>query len=403
MASLERQQLPETELTAVLAGPSSHDGTRFNVNLVLSEPISDGYRQVRDHAFTVTGGSITKAVRVNKTRVDGKWEASEWRLGVRPSGANDDVTLSAPGNRSCTERGALCTADDRSLSHPLSLTVPATMDASASEFDDDAGCNARDARSLPEGRSRTGSLEQGGDCDWFKTWVDYDKRYKVTLEGLSSSRSLRFIRASHRSTVPDAETPDSDANRTQIHVLPDWSGGLYIEVSSSSSETGGYTLSIEEDPEMTWSGSEPPDLPGDTSTWAVVEVGDTVNGRYACGEDNDWYRIDLDADASVQVDLAAVANSDVARRLLDPVLRVMDGDGELLEVAGSFVIDDDSGGGSSGKDAKVTISAGSSDVTRYIEARFGQLLQTDADPPVYTGQVRPSPFCGRYVLSLTEP
>lgn len=401
VAGLIAAQMEEVALTATLAAPSSHDGTPFNVQLVLSEPIRVSFRRVRDHAFTVTGGEITAASRLDKVRSEsGKWVASQWRLGVQPSGANDDVTLSAPGNRPCNEHGALCTEDRRSLSHSLSVTIPAATDRSSPEFEDDIGCNRHDSRSMSVGDSESGTLEQGGDCDWFNVWVDYDERYKVTLAGLGTSRSLRFIRGSDRSVIPGTQTLiESDANQTQMHFTPDYHGRLYVEVSSSSSETGAYTLSIEDDPEMVWSGSEPPDLPGDTTTWAVVEVGDTVNGRYKC-HDTDWYKIVLDANESAQVDLSPVTNSDTERRLLDPVLRILDADGDLLEVGGEYVFDDDSGGGVGGKDARVTISAGSSAVTRYIEAAFGRLIQ-EGDPLEYTGEVDLSAFCGRYVLNVS--
>ena len=80
---------------------------------------------MRDEAFTVTGGSITRARRVNRQTQSGRTVASQWELTVQPSGASDDVALSAPGGRSCDDDGALCTADDRSLSHALNATVSA--------------------------------------------------------------------------------------------------------------------------------------------------------------------------------------------------------------------------------------------------------------------------------------
>ena len=112
---------PSTPLTATLEAPSDHDGSPFEVELVFSEPIAARRRDVRDDAFSVTGATITKALRQNRSR-------SHWSLTVVPSGPTADVVLAATANRACdaTHTGALCTEDGRSLSHALSATIRGT-------------------------------------------------------------------------------------------------------------------------------------------------------------------------------------------------------------------------------------------------------------------------------------
>ena len=49
--------------------PSAHDGeTVFTFELHFSEEFDLSYQVLRDHAFTVTGGQITKAKRLDRGR-----------------------------------------------------------------------------------------------------------------------------------------------------------------------------------------------------------------------------------------------------------------------------------------------------------------------------------------------
>ena len=73
-------------------------------------------------AFSVTGGSVTKAKRLDPHWQSGKKVASQWELTVTPSGAGD-VVLAVPGGRSCSAGSALCTPARQSLSHDLGATI----------------------------------------------------------------------------------------------------------------------------------------------------------------------------------------------------------------------------------------------------------------------------------------
>ena len=115
-----------TPLTAnFVLVPSDHDGSPFVVQLHFSEPIDNKPRHVKQ-AFSViggtTGGSITKAKRLNPQSLSGKRVASQWELTVTPSGAGD-VVLAVPGGRSCSAGSALCTPARQSLSHDLGATI----------------------------------------------------------------------------------------------------------------------------------------------------------------------------------------------------------------------------------------------------------------------------------------
>ena len=97
--------------------PSSHDGSsNFTFDLRFSEELRVGYRTLRDHAFTVDGGTVRNASRLEPGSNRG------WRIEVRPN-VNDDVTVVLPVTTDCNDDGAICTEDGRKLSSRVELTV----------------------------------------------------------------------------------------------------------------------------------------------------------------------------------------------------------------------------------------------------------------------------------------
>ena len=107
--------------TASFSGvPDSHDGSEFTFTLTFSEEPESGfsYETLRDEAFEVTNGSVTRAQR----QESGK--NRRWTIHVEPTG-DDDVTVELPPTTSCSARGAICTDDDeKMLSTGDRATVP---------------------------------------------------------------------------------------------------------------------------------------------------------------------------------------------------------------------------------------------------------------------------------------
>ena len=99
--------------------PTSHNGSdNFKFRISFSEEPKSGfsYTTMRDHAFTVTGGSVTGARRL----VSGK--NLRWEIVVSPD-SNGDVTITLPATTDCDAQGAICTDDGRMVSEGLELTV----------------------------------------------------------------------------------------------------------------------------------------------------------------------------------------------------------------------------------------------------------------------------------------
>ena len=99
--------------------PSAHDGQgTFTFELRFGEEPEPhfSYKTLRDHAFTVTGGSAVNARRLNKP------SNVRWEIKVRPDG-NGEVTIILPATADCEAVGAICTGDGRMLFNRIELTV----------------------------------------------------------------------------------------------------------------------------------------------------------------------------------------------------------------------------------------------------------------------------------------
>ena len=104
-------------LTANSSEPAQHDGqTAFTFTLWFSEEFQLSYLTLRDHAFTVEGGTVTRAKRQQKP------SNMLWTIHVQPEG-NASVTVVLPATVDCDAEGAICTGDGRPLSNRLEFTV----------------------------------------------------------------------------------------------------------------------------------------------------------------------------------------------------------------------------------------------------------------------------------------
>ena len=119
----ESTKTAETPLTAAIHdAPESHDGQdAFKFELRFSEdPKEDfSYQTLRDHAFTVTRGTVAGARRLDG---DSDTRNIKWEISVTPD-SNADVTVELPATEDCEAQGAICTEDGRALSSPLKFTV----------------------------------------------------------------------------------------------------------------------------------------------------------------------------------------------------------------------------------------------------------------------------------------
>ena len=121
-SQVEEDTTPLTATTHDVA--ESHDGTNaFTFELRFSEtPVSDfSYTTLQQHAFTVTGGEVVKARRLEPGK------NVQWEITVQPS-SQADVTIVLPVTTDCTAQGAICTGDSRPLSDQVQVTIPGPGD-----------------------------------------------------------------------------------------------------------------------------------------------------------------------------------------------------------------------------------------------------------------------------------
>ena len=139
-------------LTASFEGvPEAHDGeTAFRVRVAFSEGINISYKTVRDASFTVTGGEVTQASRVDRRR-------DLWKTTIAPD-ADEAVTVRLPETTDCGASGAICTGDGRGLSHALSATVAGPVGVTVADARVEEGANAVLAFAVTLSRAASAAL-----------------------------------------------------------------------------------------------------------------------------------------------------------------------------------------------------------------------------------------------------
>ncbi len=126
--SLSAQTGTGGQLTAEFSNvPASHDGTELEFNVTFTPEPDLSYVTLRDHAFSVVGGTIIKAKRVSKGSNEG------WTIRVVPDLDSDEnpagpITIALPPTTSCIVQSAVCTSDNVPLSNRTEATIPVSTD-----------------------------------------------------------------------------------------------------------------------------------------------------------------------------------------------------------------------------------------------------------------------------------
>ena len=139
-------------LTASFEGlPAEHAGQgSFSFRVAFSEGINISYKTVRDASFTVTGGEVTQASRVDRRR-------DLWKITIAPD-ADEAVTVRLPETTDCGASGAICTGDGRGLSHALSATVAGPVGVTVADARVEEGANAVLAFAVTLSRAASAAL-----------------------------------------------------------------------------------------------------------------------------------------------------------------------------------------------------------------------------------------------------
>ena len=226
-------ETPVDLLTASFANvPADHNGENFTFQLTFSENVEAGYARIRDHDFTVTGATIDSASRITQGSNQG------WNVEVNPTG-NGSVSITLPETTDCNAARAICTDDERKLSHPTSETVagPPAISVSDAAVQEAEGAALVFTVTLSHVSSRTVTVSYATQDGTAQAGSDYT----------AASGTLTFNPGDTSQTVSVTVLTDSDdegeetltltiSNPSQA-TLDDASGIGTIENGESSSGT----------------------------------------------------------------------------------------------------------------------------------------------------------------------
>ena len=230
-------------LTAQFQGmPKAHDGlTAFPFELRFSEEIAISYETLRDAAFVVTGGSVTRARRLEPGSNLG------WEITVQPA-SDADVVLTLPTTTDCAADGAVCTASGKVHSKPVTATVKGPGSAAA-------GFPLAPENSRPSGIWSDGETAWVADLD--------DARLYAYRRGDGERQPAKDI-----ATAPAPMGLWSDGETLWEAGL---GGGLRAHRLADGTRVAGRDLALEANaaPAGVWSDGE--------TAWVADWLGDTVH------------------------------------------------------------------------------------------------------------------------------
>ena len=214
------------ELTASLSGvPAEHDGkTPFKLTLTFSKRAYMRYTEVRDYLFTVTGGMITNARRLNPP------SNRRYELTVRPTG-NAPVMLAQAALPACGQVGSICTPDRRPLEGAISVTVPGPPGLSVADARVDEAENATADFAVTLSRASTATVT-----------VDYETSDGTATQGNdyeAASGTLTFAPGETKKTVSVTVLDDShnEGEETFTLTLSNLSGGNVFLADATATGT----------------------------------------------------------------------------------------------------------------------------------------------------------------------
>ncbi|MCU9837769.1 pre-peptidase C-terminal domain-containing protein [Ruegeria sp. WL0004] len=168
------------------------------------------------------------------------------------------------------------------------------------------------------GGSRTGNIETANDQDWFRVSLVAGHTYQVDLEGSPTSGGtlsdpyFRGLYTSSGALVSGTANDDGGTGlNSQITFTAATTGNFFLAAAAFGSNIGTYKISLAD-----LGGTD--DFAGNTSTTGTAPVGGAVTGNIESAGDQDWFRVNLTAGNTYQIDLEGSATT--GETLSDPLL-----------------------------------------------------------------------------------
>ena len=230
-------ETPVDLLSASFANvPADHDGSNFTFDLNFSENVNAGYARIQDHAFTVSGGAIASASRKTQGSNQG------WTVEVDPAG-NGAVSITLPETTGCSDSGAICTGDERMLSHATSVRVagPPAISVSDAAVQEAEGAVLAFSVTLSHPSSRTVTVGYATSDNTAQAGSDYTE----------ASGTLTFNPGDTSKTIEVAVLTDSEdeSQETLTLTLSNPSQATLDDATGAGAiENGESSSGIQEDP-----------------------------------------------------------------------------------------------------------------------------------------------------------
>ena len=212
-----------TPLTASFEGvPAEHDGESvFTFRLRFSEDPAVSYTVLRDEAFSVTGGAVQAA-----RRVDDRNDLREIHVEPDPDGLSG-IRIALPATTDCAAADAICTADGRPLSHSLSAMVAGPVGISVGDARVEEGDGAVLSFAVTLSRAASGALT-----------VDYatsDGSAQAGVDYTGASGTLTFQAGESSRTIEVTVLDDShdDDGETLTLTLSNPSSGRLTDAEAT--------------------------------------------------------------------------------------------------------------------------------------------------------------------------
>ena len=261
---------------------------------------------------------------------------------------------------------------------PESAPEPAQSVSEAAGEDLPAGRTT--AGVVAVGGTATGAISPAEDRDWFAVELAAGRTYTVDLkgnptgDGTLGDPKLRGIHDAEGNLIAGTTNDDGgEGYNSRLTFTASESGTHYIAAGAYVDDQGTYEVAVTD---VTPSAADD-DLPADSTTTGVVEVGGTVTGEWQSlpnsrGGDVDWFAVEFEEGKTYRIDLEGSSNGGTRP---NPYLAgVYDADGVRLHRS----TDDDGG---AGVDSRLIFTAAET-ATHYIGAS-GQY-----GPGAYTLSVR---------------
>lgn len=218
--------------------------------------------------------------------------------------------------------------------------------------------------SISAGSTVTGTLDFAVDRDWYQIQLTAGGIYQIDLKGAPSGAGtiadpyVRLYNASGQ--LVDYNDDGGTGLESLLQYTPSTSGTYYISAGSfRNQDLGTYSLSVSQ------TGQTTQDIPGDSSTTSVISGTTSVHtSSLETAGDTDWFRFDVTAGSSYQIDLVGSGSSPLS----DPLVRV-------VTASGTELARNDDGG--TGLNSQLTYSPTSTG-TVYISAEaYGNYYSGD--------------------------